>query len=183
MDFYKTERHSSAPQIFKESILSNRTGKAEQLSGHGDISLRICMGVCDTALSTQCVKYGMTPLVGAMGRAGLFLTGLNLSPTRAKWGFAFTGNVYARFREKFSLEKQRVDSQSTSCPLVCMGTSARALQGTPQNIHGSTRSSAEGRAPQRHIQRIKGESLLWIIFSWNLTLSFEYRGILEAKMQ
>lgn len=39
MDFYKIERHSSAPQIFKGRILSNRTGKAEQhnpLSHHSE---------------------------------------------------------------------------------------------------------------------------------------------------
>lgn len=32
MDFYKIEGHNSAPQIFKEIILSKRTGKAEQHS-------------------------------------------------------------------------------------------------------------------------------------------------------
>lgn len=68
-------------------------------------------------------------LVRAMGGAGFFLTGLNLSPTIARWSFAFTGNLYSRFREKFTLEEQGVDSQNTGCPLVCVGTST-TLQDT-----------------------------------------------------
>lgn len=148
MDFYKIEGHNSAPQIFKEIILSKRTGKAEQHSPpipttHQEIETPVweCVWEClmqqylHNAWNLGGTSQAQSPqtwqvLVRAMGRAGLFLTGLNLSPTTAKCSFVFTGKLCARFREKFTLENQGVDSQSTGCTLVWVGTSTTALQDT-----------------------------------------------------
>lgn len=73
MDFYKIEGHRSAPQVFKESILANRTGKANSISLDLPVHTthvrrqrnqadNTSVRVPEAVVSTQCVKFRMAPL-------------------------------------------------------------------------------------------------------------------------
>lgn len=133
MHFYKSKRHSSAPQIFKESILSNRTGKTEQYnpsfpitqSGHRDTSLEIGMRVSETAVSTQSVKFewhlpvsvplAMTGSCRGNRKSWSLLDRSEPQPFNSKMELCLHWKSLCQIQEKLTLEQQGMDSPCFWC--------------------------------------------------------------------